>query len=157
MRITCGLYLNIVVNDFVSTLVRIPELNTAWLLDPSLGGATESLAAEWTPTAGNQVSCEFSLLSQCHMLMSDRDDKWMQGFMTKILPGIDPATASLDDFQRGILGYLGALEADPAKRRCGNLTRSGDGTFDDAALLKVLSESTEDCAGKLQEWSKVDL
>jgi hypothetical protein len=158
MRITCGLYINIVVNDFGSTLVGIPELNTAWLLDPSVGGATESLAAEWTPTAGNQVSCEFSLLSQCHMLMSDRDDKWMQGFMRKILPAIDPATASLEDFQRGLLGYLGALEADPSKRRCGDLTRSSDGTFDNARLLKVLSESTEDCAGTLHQWQpKADL
>lgn len=149
MRITCGLYINIIVNDFVSTLVDIPELNTAWLLDPSVGGATESLAAEWTPTTGNQVSCEFSLLSQCHMLMSDRDDKWMQAFMRKILPGIDPATASLEDFQRGLLGYLGDLAADPSKRRCGDLTRGSDGTFDNAALLKVLSESTEDCTGTL--------
>lgn len=139
--------MNIILNDFASTLMGIPELDTACLLDPSVGGATESLAADWTPTPGNQVSCEFSLLSQCHMLMSDRDDKWMQVFMSKILPGVDCATASLKDFQRGILGYLGALEADPSKRRCGDLTRGSDGSFDNAALLKVLCESTDDCAG----------
>lgn len=150
IRITCGLYINIILNDFVSTLVDIPELSTAWLLDPSVGGATESLAAEWTPAPGNQVSCEFSLISQCHMLMSDRDDKWMQGFMKKNLPDIDPATASLEDFQRGLLGYLSELEADPGKRRCGDLTRGSDGTFDNTALLKVLTESTEDCAGTLR-------
>jgi hypothetical protein len=149
IRITCGLYINIIVNDFVSTLVGIPELNTAWLLDPSVGGATESLTAEWMPTTGNQVSCEFSLLSQWYMLMSDRDDKWMQGFMKKNMPGIDPATSSLKDFQQGLLGYLDALEPNPSKRRCGDLTRDSDGTFDNAALLKVLSESTEDCAGIL--------
>jgi hypothetical protein len=136
------------VNDFVSTLVGIPELNTGWLLDPSVGGATESLAAEWTPTTGNQVSCEFSLLCQFHMLMSDRDDKRMQGIMNEILPGIDPATSSLEDFQRRLLGYLAALEADPSKRRCGDLIRGSDGTFDNDALLKVLTESTQDCAGK---------
>ena len=135
----------------MSTLVDMPELSTAWLLDPSVGGATESLAAEWTPSPGNQVSCEFSLIiSQCHMLMSARDDKWTQGFMKKSLPDIDPATASLEDFQRGILGYLGKLEADPTKRRCGDLPRGSDGTFDNMALLKVLTESTEDCAGTLQ-------
>jgi hypothetical protein len=150
MRITCGLYINIILNDFVSTLVSIPELNTAWLLDPSIGGATESLTADWTPPSGNQVSCEFSLLSQFHMLMSDRDDKWMQGFMREILVHREPATTSLEGFQQGLSGYLSALEADPSKRRCGDLTRGSDGTFDDAALLKVLSESTEDCAGTLQ-------
>jgi linoleate 8R-lipoxygenase / 9,12-octadecadienoate 8-hydroperoxide 8R-isomerase len=149
IRITCGLYINIILNDFVSTLAGIPELNTAWLLDPSVGEATENFGAEWTPSSGNQVSCEFSLLSQCHMLISDRDDKWMQAFLRKILPGIDPATASSEDFQRGLLGYLHSLESDPSKRQCGDLKRSSDGTFDNAALLKVLSESTEDCAGTL--------
>jgi hypothetical protein len=79
--------------------------------------------------------------------MSDQDDKWMKGLMSKILPGIDPATASLEDFQEAYLGYLATLESDPSQRRCGDLTRGNDGTFDNAALLKLLSESTEDCAG----------
>ena len=79
--------------------------------------------------------------------MSNRDDKWMQDFMVKVLPGINHADASLKDFQRGIVEYLDGLEADPAKRRCGDILRNSDGTFDNDALLKVLSESTEDCAG----------
>jgi hypothetical protein len=132
--------------------VGIPELDTAWLLDPSVGEATTSLETEGTPAAGNQVSCEFNLLSQWHMLMSARDEKWTQGFFNQVLPGIDPTTASLEDFQEGILGYLGGLEADPAQRRCGDLVRSSDGTFDNAALLKVLTESTEDCAGTLPKY-----
>lgn len=147
VRITCGLYVNIILNDFVGTLLDIPDLDTAWLLDPYVGGSTESLGNEWIPTPGNQVSCEFSLLSQCwHMLMSDRDEKWMKSFMTKVLPGISPADP---DFQRGVSKYLDSLEADPGKRRCGNLLRNSDGTFDNEALLKVLSESTQDCAGKI--------
>jgi hypothetical protein len=156
-RITCGLYANIILNDFVSTLVGIPDLDTAWLLDPSVGEATESLVNDRTPPTGNQVSCEFSLLSQWHMLMSARDEKWMQGSLSHVFPGSDPTTATLEDFQRGISGYLGTLAADPAKRRCGDLVRGNDGTFDNDALLKVLSESTEDCAGKLQLLSQVNL
>jgi hypothetical protein len=126
----------------------IPDLDTAWLLDPSVGEATKSLV-NGTPPTGNQVSCEFSLLSQWHMLMSARDEKWTQDFLSHFLPGTDPSTASLEDFQRGISGFLGALAADPAQRRCGDLVRGNDGTFDNDALLKILSESTEDCAGKL--------
>jgi hypothetical protein len=147
IRVTCSLYVNIILNDFVSTLLGIPELNTAWLLDPSVGGATGSLTAEWTPTPGNQVSCEFSLLSQCHMLMSDRDDKWMQGMLKENLAGFIPGASSLEEFQQELLKYLASLAADPSKRRCGNLERRSDGTFDDAALLKILTQSTEDCAG----------
>jgi linoleate 8R-lipoxygenase / 9,12-octadecadienoate 8-hydroperoxide 8R-isomerase len=155
-RITSGLYVNIILNDFVSTLVGIPDLDTAWLLDPSVGEATESLA-NGTPPTGNQVSCEFSLLSQWHMLMSARDEKWMQGFLGHFFPGSNPSTVSLEEFQKGISGYLGALAADPAQRRCGDLVRGADGTFDNDAPLKVLSDSTEDCAGKLQLLSQADL
>jgi hypothetical protein len=41
--VTCGLYINIVLNDYVGTLVGIPELNTAWFLDPYVGAGTEPL------------------------------------------------------------------------------------------------------------------
>src|ERR1700740_1862511 len=60
--VTCGLYINIVLNDYVGTLVGIPELNTAWFLDPYVGAGTEPLFDQATPIAtGNQVSCEFNL------------------------------------------------------------------------------------------------
>ena len=134
-------------NDFVSTLVGMPELNTAWLLDPSVGGATESLATQWTPAPGNQVSCEFNLLSQFHMLMSDKDDKWMRGLMQEIAPGLNPETASLEEFEHALGSYFHMHHTDPATRKCGDLTRGSDGTFDNDALLKVLTEATEDCAG----------
>jgi hypothetical protein len=150
VRITCGLYANIILNDFVSTLVGIPDLDTAWLLDPALGETTKSLANDRTPPTGNQVSCEFSLLSQWHMLMSPGDEKWMQGSLSHVFPGGHPATASVEDFQLGISGYLGALPADPAKRGVGNLVRGSEGTFDNDALLQILSASTEDCAGNLE-------
>lgn len=79
--------------------------------------------------------------------MSDRDDKWMRVLMHEILPGIDPAMASLEEFERALRGYFHTLDANSAERRCGNLTRGSDGTFDNDALLKVLTEATEDCAG----------
>jgi hypothetical protein len=134
-------------NDLVGTLVGIPELNTAWLLDPDVGGATIA-AGEATPIAtGNQVSCEFSLLCRFHMLISDRDDKWMQGFMKKIIPGKNPATVSSEDYKEGLLAYLATVDKDPSKRSVGGLARGSDGTFDNASLTKILTESTQDCAG----------
>jgi hypothetical protein len=135
-------------NDYIGTLVGVPELNTAWFLNPYVGGSTESLAADATEIAtGNQVSCEFNLISRFNMLMSDRDDKWTQNLMKKILPGKDCAKVSLEEFSHALLEYLANFDADPSKRGLGGLTRGSDGTFDNASLINILTDSTKDCAG----------
>ena len=135
-------------NDYVGTLVGIPELNTAWFLDPYVGGATEALAADATPVAtGNQVSVEFNLVYRFHMIISDRDDKWTQGFMKKIVPDKDPETMTLEEFYMGLVGYLAKIDKDPAKRTLAGLQRDADGKFDDESMIKIITESTEDIAG----------
>ena len=135
-------------NDYVGTLIGIPELNTAWFLDPYVGAGTEPLSAQATPIAtGNQVSCEFNLVYRFHMIISDRDDKWTQEFMKKLFPDKDPATMTLEEFMTGLVGYLATIDSDPAKRNLGDLKRAADGTFDDATLIQILTETTEDCAG----------
>jgi len=147
-RVTCGLYINIILNDYVGTLVGIPELNTAWFLNPYVGGGTEPIAAQATPIAtGNQVSCEFNLVYRFHMIISERDDKWTQALFAKLFPGKDPATISLDDFRAGLTGHLAAIDPDPSKRGVAGLTRKPDGSFDDAELIQIITESTEDMAG----------
>jgi hypothetical protein len=146
--VTCGLYINIVLNDYIGTLVGIPEVNIAWVLNPYVGGGTEPLTAQATPIAtGNQVSCEFNLVYRFHMIISDRDDKWTVAFMKRLFPDKDPATISLDDFMEGLYRHLAIIDPDPAKRNLGELKRGADGTFDNAALIQILTESTEDCAG----------
>ena len=138
-------------NDYVGTLVGIPELNTAWFLDPFVGAGTEPLSSSPTPVAtGNQVSCEFNLVYRFHMIISDRDDKWTQGLFKQLFPGKDPETMSLDEFMQGLLGYLASVDPDPAKRELhitSDIVRGPDGTFPDAPMIQVLTETTEDCAG----------
>lgn len=132
----------------MGTLVGIPELNTAWFLNPYVGGGTEPLAGQATPIAtGNQVSCEFNLVYRFHMIISERDDKWTQDLMAKLFPGKDPSTISLDEFMAVLTGYLATIDPDPAKRSVSGLTRGEDGTFDDAELIQIITESTEDMAG----------
>jgi hypothetical protein len=147
-RITCGLYINIVLNDYIGTLVGIPELDTAWILDPHVGGGTESLTIQDTPVAtGNQVSCEFNLAYRFHSIISDRDEKWVTNFMKELFPGKDPTKLSTEEFREGLLGYIVSIDPDPAKRGLHGIKRDKDGKLDDASLIKVLKESTEDCAG----------
>ena len=59
--ITCGLYVNCVLKDYVRTILSLNRSGTKWDLDPrTTEGKTlfSSPAAEGT---GNQVSAEFNL------------------------------------------------------------------------------------------------
>lgn len=81
------------------------------------------------------------------MIISERDDQWTQALFAKMFPGKDPATISLDDFMAGLTAALAQIDPDPAKRSVAGLQRGEDGTFDDAALIQIITESTEDIAG----------
>jgi linoleate 8R-lipoxygenase/9,12-octadecadienoate 8-hydroperoxide 8R-isomerase len=59
--ITCGLYVNCVLKDYVRTILSLNRTGTKWDLDPRASEAKtlfNSPAAEGT---GNQVSAEFNL------------------------------------------------------------------------------------------------
>ena len=98
---------------------------------------------------GNQVSCEFNLLYRWHAAISDRDDQWTQEFTKKIFPGRNIAKLTIAEFRSGLRAWTTQVDRDPSKRNLdmGNLVRGEDGTFDDSGLIKILIESTEDCAG----------
>lgn len=135
--------MNIILNDYIPTLIGIPELNPSRILDPSVFGDD----AKSSTATGNQVSCEFSLIYRFHMMISDRDDKYMQTLLQKIFPGKELGGIPPAEYQAGIASFLGSLDKDPSKRTVAGLARGGTGKFDDTSLVKILTESTEDCAG----------
>jgi linoleate 10R-lipoxygenase len=121
-----------------------------WNLDPRVDGPGVYTAQGVPEGVGNQVSLEFNLLYRWHSTVSERDDKWTQEFSATIFPGKNVSTMSLAEFQQGLLAWTATIPPDPAKRELdmGKLKRQADGTFNDAALIKILNESTEDCAGR---------
>jgi hypothetical protein len=137
------MYMNIIMNDYIPTLIGIPEFNAARILDPSVFGddAKSSIAT------GNHVSCEFSLIYRFHMMISDRDDKYMQSLLQKIFPGKDVSGITSAEYQQGIAAFLSKFDKDPSKRNVAGLSRTSSGTFDNTALVNILTASTEDCAG----------
>lgn len=137
------MYMNIILNDYIPTMVGIPELNAARILDPNVFGddVNDSTAT------GNQVSCEFSLIYKFHTMISDKDDKYLQSLLQNILPGKDISTVAPSEYEQAVTGYLAKLDTDPSKRSVVGLSRGSTGTLDDAALVNILIASTEDCAG----------
>jgi len=143
------LYINIVLNDYVRTILGLNRVIDDWNLDPRIDGPKVYSSQGVPMGVGNQVSCEFNLLYRWHATVSDRDDKWTQEFSQKIFPGKDISKLTIAEFRKGLADWSASINPDPAKRNLnmGYLMRGKDGRFDDAELIKILTESTEDCSG----------
>jgi hypothetical protein len=145
--VTCGLYINIILGDYLRTIVAMNRTNDSWVLDPRAQGPDIYLQQGAPSGVGNHVSCEFNLIYRWHATLSQVDEKWMKDFMEKLFPGQDMGKISVDEFKLGLYKWIKTIDPDPAKRSVGGLKRNANGEFDDATLVDILTASTEDCAG----------
>ena len=142
--INCGLYVNIILKDYVRTILNLNRTDSDWDLDPRTAKLTGPTA---NGTPGNQVSAEFNLVYRWHACVSENDDKWTQEEFARLFPGKDPSQVSLPQFATGLGMWEAGLSPDPQKRVFPNLQRSADGSLDDDALVKILADGTRDVAG----------
>ncbi|KAI1909515.1 hypothetical protein LOZ53_002679 [Ophidiomyces ophidiicola] len=145
--ITCGLYINIILKDYVRTILNINRTGSDWSLDPR-SNIKEFLSHKPVSEAGgNMVSVEFNLVYRWHSCLSDRDDRWMQDMFRDVFEGADASKASMSEFLRAVSKLESKLPSDPQQRTFGNLQRLPNGAFNDDDLVKILADSIEDCAG----------
>ena len=139
--VTCGLYVNIILLDYVRTILNLNKTDSNWALDPR-----EEITG--LPVAsGNQVSCEFNLVYRWHSAISDRDEKWTEEMWKETFPGTDPRTMDWHEFIKKATVLETELQnLKPYKRPFAKLTRQGDGTFRDRDLAEILTSSIEDVA-----------
>ena len=150
--VTCGLYVNIILGDYVSTILNLYRSSSNWRLDPR-SSFDDVFDMTGTPKGiGNQVSVEFNLIYRWHSTVSDKDEKWAQGFYEKLFPGQDPSTLSLPNFLQGLQAWAKGIDSDPGKWTFGDLKRTSDGGFNDKDLVTILVEGTEDVAGRYHMW-----
>lgn len=146
-RITCGLYINIILGDYVRAILNLNRSTSTWVLDPR-GTFEEVFGEDGIPRGiGNQVSVEFNLIYRWHAAISRKDEQWANDFYNQLFPNQDPSTLSLEDFKNGLRKWSMSIEKDPGRRTFGGLTRKEDGAFEDSELVKIIQESTEDVAG----------
>ncbi|KAK4694208.1 linoleate 10R-lipoxygenase, partial [Lecanoromycetidae sp. Uapishka_2] len=144
--VTCGLYINITLLDYLRTIVNLNRSNTTWTLDPR-AEMSSIFGKEGTPSGvGNQVSAEFNLAYRWHSCISDRDDKWTQN-LYKELFGKEAQDVTLQELLQGLGKWEHALPKDPQKRPFAHLQRDADGRFSDDELVEILASSVEDTAG----------
>ena len=142
--VTCGLYINCILKDYVRTILNLNRTDSDWDLDPRTATLTGPTA---NSAPGNQVSAEFNLVYRWHACVSEKDDKWTQEEYARLFPGKDPSQVTMREFLTGLGMWEAGLSCDPQKRTFANLERSADGSLDDEALVRILTDGIEDVAG----------
>lgn len=145
--ITCGLYVNIILNDYVRTILNLNRVDSTWSLDPREN--TDFFDSKGVPQGiGNQVSVEFNLVYRWHSATSLKDEKWTLDAYQQIFPGQDITTITEEEFTKGVRGWIMGLGSDPSKWPLdfGAYKRNQRGAFQDADLVQILTDATEDCA-----------
>lgn len=161
--ITCGLYINITLYDYLRTIVNLNRTNSTWCLvsrrtkdnpnqaeliskprqDPR--AQMEKLGA--TPSGlGNQCSAEFNLAYRWHSAISQRDEEWTEMVYKEVF-GKPASEVSMQELLVGLGKYDQSLDPDPAKRTFAHLERQEDGRFKDEDLVRILTTAIEDVAG----------
>ncbi|KAL4949304.1 heme peroxidase [Aspergillus filifer] len=140
--VTCGLFINITLYDYLRTIVNLNRVNSTWCLDPraQMEGGT-------TPAGlGNQCSVEFNLAYRWHSAISANDEKWTEQVYEELI-GKPGAEISTQELLMGLGKYGASLPKDPSQRTFAGLKRQEDGTFKDEELVSILTLAIEDVAG----------
>ncbi|KIW99798.1 uncharacterized protein Z518_10726 [Rhinocladiella mackenziei CBS 650.93] len=146
--VTCGLYVNIILNDYVRTILNLNRTSSTWTLDPRKNFNNVFDAAGIPSGVGNQVSVEFNLVYRWHSAISVRDEKWTNDLYQSLFPGRDVATVTEEELLRTLHKWLAKIDRDPSKWEldAGKYKRTERGNFRDEDLMNILSDATEDVA-----------
>jgi len=140
--ITCGLYINITLYDYLRTIINLNRVNDNWNLDPRAHKEHDTV-----PTAeGNQCSVEFALAYRWHSTISRQDELWAEKAYQEIV-GVAGKDASVEQLVNGMRRSAGKLDKDPSKRTFAGLQRERDGKFRDAEMVDILTRGIEEVAG----------
>ncbi|KAG9780764.1 heme peroxidase, partial [Aureobasidium melanogenum] len=146
--ITCGLYVNIILIDYVRTILNLNRADTTWTLDPRKNFADIFTEAGVPSGIGNQVSVEFNLVYRWHSAISVKDEKWTNELYQALFPGQDVNKVTEADLLNALRKWLSKVDPDPSKWELGGgkYKRTERGTFRDEDLINILSDATEDVA-----------
>lgn len=145
--ITCGLYINIIMKDYVRTILALNRTNSSWSLDPRTKGGKDVFSKPVPEGVGNHVSAEFNLVYRWHSTISLKDEQWTIDKMKLLLGDKDPEAASVEDIKDALRRWKKTVPEQPEARTLENLSRLADGTLPDDDLVKILTESIDDVAG----------
>jgi linoleate 10R-lipoxygenase len=125
--VTIGLYIKMVFNDCIRTILDLQRMDASWNLNPG-AGIQETLGQHNIDgTNDNQTSAEFNLIYRRHSTISVKSERWLSDHIAKICPDTKIENLDLDDMRSGIRRYAGLPPADPGRRRFGDLRSNSKG------------------------------
>ena len=142
--VTTGLYVNIVLKDYVRTILNLNRVDSLWNLDPRSEEGKAMFGNKIPEAMGNQCAAEFNLVYRWHSSVSERDAEWTEKALKvfgsgKALEGIALVKA-LEE-------WAALLPKDPHGRPFENLKRQSDGTYSDDDLVPIWTACVDDVAG----------
>lgn len=144
--VTTGLYVQIVLNDYVRTILNLQRTESSWNLDPRVD-VEEILGMQNIDKAtGNQVSVEFNLIYRWHSTISSKGERWLNDHLSKIFQIANPKGLTFEQMRVGMRNFAAKTPADPGQRTFGGLQRNAQGQFGNADLVRILTEAAEDVA-----------
>ena len=143
--ITCGLYVQIILKDYVRTILNLNRTDSTWDLDPRSADGRNLFGEGAGEAAGNQVSAEFNLVYRWHSCISRKDEEWTKSLYRQMFPGAQ--SHDLADIVRKLAAFSNSLPTDPQERPFANLTRTTNGSYNDDDLAPIFAASVEDTAG----------
>ncbi|RMD41756.1 hypothetical protein DV735_g3371, partial [Chaetothyriales sp. CBS 134920] len=145
--VTTGLYINVILKDYVRTILNLNSVNSKWNLDPRSEEEKSLIKGKIPEGLGNQVSAEFNAIYRWHSTISQRDEAWTDAEFRRLLGGKDPATLTISEVLAALQKWSAALPADPQQRPFHGLKRQPDGTLPDGELASIWIDSVNDLAG----------
>ncbi|KAL4820257.1 heme peroxidase [Aspergillus spinulosporus] len=147
--VTCGLYVSIILNDYLRTILNLNDnpTNSDWKLDPRKSPSV--FDSEGSPRGvGNQVSAEFNMIYRWHATTSNEDEKWLNELSSRVFgSNVDPSTLSVQRYLDGLHEYLGkTAPGEPNTWSFGGLNRGKNGMFADKGLVTLLHDGCENVA-----------
>ena len=92
--ITCGLYIQVAIHDYLRALMGFHQFNTNLTYEPRMDINHRSVSRG----LGNQVTVEFNLLYRFHCAITQKDEAYTEDFMKETLKFKDPKNVNLDQF-----------------------------------------------------------
>ncbi|KAK0725844.1 heme peroxidase-domain-containing protein [Lasiosphaeris hirsuta] len=158
--ITCGMYIQVSIHDYLRALMGFHQYDTNFTLDPRLH---ETNAKSLTRGLGNQVTVEFNLLYRFHCAISAKDEVYTEEFMREMFDKGEewnPKGLPLNEFMR-LMGqsrakdaqkkHLENFEIDPSEIEFGLETgpqsfrrNKVTGLFDDQQMVDALRAAMDD-------------
>lgn len=145
--ITCGLYINIILKDYMRTILSLNRTDSDFNLDPRQVLSNGKMTGPKFASPGNVVAAEYNLVYRWHSAVSPKDQELAESQWRSLFGEKDPLDVPIPVMLQEFGKLEKNLSDDPGARDIAGLTRRDDKKYDSKVLLDHLTDSIDDVAG----------